>query len=193
MDELLIASCNDDNRLFKKVLGRYDAPAYIRRARDMEESFNALVSRCRNRREEMLRMVRSRFRMLQSLARDLICLRNYVADEAQIERLQRIQHEINTHKGVAITASPRSIRRALEDLNRSIEQFNRRWETFVSTVDLFEVNALRENYNRYYVLEKECVVRSPRIALQGFRPVPPVNPNDILILFPVLPAISLAS
>ena len=37
---------------------------------------------------------------------------------------------------------------------------------FLRDVNLSRVNALRDGYNRYYVLEKECAVHSPQLARQ---------------------------
>jgi hypothetical protein len=54
-------------------------------------------------------------------------------------------------------------------------------------VDLSQVNALRDGYNRYYVLEKECASRSPRTARHGFRPLPPLTADDLAALLPPLP------
>ena len=53
--------------------------------------------------------------------------------------------------------------------------------------DLTEVNALREGYNRYYLLEKECAVRSARLARQGFRRLEPVTLEELAALLPPLP------
>ena len=54
------------------------------------------------------------------------------------------------------------------------------------TVDLARVNQLRDGYNRYYVLEKECAVRSPKVARQGFRPLPPLTTADLAAELPPL-------
>jgi hypothetical protein len=51
---------------------------------------------------------------------------------------------------------------------------------------LNQVNDLRDGYNRYYVLEKECAVRSFRLARQGFCPLEPLTVEDITALFPLL-------
>jgi hypothetical protein len=51
---------------------------------------------------------------------------------------------------------------------------------------LGEVNRLRAGYNQYYVLEKECMVRSANIAREGFRPLPPATTADLLALFPLV-------
>ena len=46
---------------------------------------------------------------------------------------------------------------------------------------------LRDGYNRFYVLEKECAVHSPVIARQGFRPLEPLTAADLVAALPPLP------
>jgi len=84
------------------------------------------------------------------------------------------------------TSSSRTLYRALRELTESIERFNRRWRELLQKVDLTKVNELREGYNRYYVLEKECALRSPRLARQGYSPLPPVTVEELRALLPPL-------
>jgi hypothetical protein len=68
-----------------------------------------------------------------------------------------------------------------------LERFNGEWELFLRGLDLTPINRLREGYNRYYVIEKECAVRSVRTAREGFEPLPPVTTDDLRRMFPPLP------
>ncbi|HVS34068.1 MAG TPA: hypothetical protein VMS17_00705, partial [Gemmataceae bacterium] len=54
-------------------------------------------------------------------------------------------------------------------------------------VDVHRVNDLRDGYNRYYLLEKECALRSPRLARQGYRPLAPLTVQELEALMPPLP------
>jgi hypothetical protein len=54
-------------------------------------------------------------------------------------------------------------------------------------IEMVPLNALREAYNRHYLLEKECAVRSVRLARQGFQPLEPLTAGDLNALFPPLP------
>ena len=72
--------------------------------------------------------------------------------------------QIRAH--VRPSSSGRVLQRALGELKESIERFNRRWQEFLHQVDLTHVNRLRDGYNRYYLLEKECAVRT--FALNPF-------------------------
>jgi hypothetical protein len=74
----------------------------------------------------------------------------------------------------------------------SLERFNQRWRKFLPTVDLTAVNRLREDYNRYYLLEKECAVRSSVVARRGYSPLQPVTVDDLADVLPLLPVPQLA-
>ena len=80
----------------------------------------------------------------------------------------------------------RVLRAALDELIESLEHFNRRWLEHVRGLDLGPLNALRADYNRYYLLEKECAVRSPFIARQGWQPLPPLTLQTLLAVLPPL-------
>lgn len=179
----------DDGYFFNRVMGRYDAPAYVRRARQVQEAFDHLVSRCRQQREEWLPMVGLRLGRLRALAGDWGALRPWLADADQLRVLQDLEAALDPRlrHPVAATSSSRALRRALRELNESIERFNRRWQTFLPTVDLTRVNALRDGYNRYYLLEKECALRSPRLARQGYRRLEPLTLEELAALLPPLP------
>ena len=83
--------------------------------------------------------------------------------------------------------SPGALRQALRELHESITRFNRRWRAFLASLDLRPINALRDGYNRYYLLEKECALRSPRLARQGYRPLDPATLAELEALVPLLP------
>ena len=44
-----------------------------------------------------------------------------------------------------------------------------------------------DHYNRYYVLEKECVMGSGRLAARFFTPIPLLTPAQLLQDHPLLP------
>ena len=76
--------------------------------------------------------------------------------------------------------------RPLRALQASVARFNRRWSAFIADLDLSEVNRRRDGYNRYYLIEKECAVGSPRIAAIGFRRQPPLTAGDVQAALPLL-------
>ncbi len=189
MDDIPIVSRESESHLHAQVLALYDAPAYIRRARHVQQAFEHLLGRCRQQRTEWLAMVRTRLGLLQALAGDWTVLRPWLSDEAQLQVLRELEATLQPRLRVRVQpiSSPRTLRRALRQLTESIERFNRRWRDFLPTIDLTTVNELRNGYNRYYLLEKECALRSPRLARQGFRRLEPLTREELAELLPLLP------
>jgi hypothetical protein len=189
VDDVPIRGHNSDRRVFEQFLAHYDAPAYVRRARQVQEAFDRLVGRCRHQREEWLPLVRVRLGMLQALAGDWDRLRPWLADDDQLEVLRQLQTSLDPRLRVRVepTSSSRALRRALQELQESIDRFNRRWHEFLRGVDLTRVNQLREGYNRYFLLEKECAVRSFRLAREGYCRLEPLTVDALTALLPPLP------
>jgi hypothetical protein len=188
VDDIVVLG-RDDNRIFKQFLAHYDAPAYVRRARQVQEAFDQLVSRCRQQREEWLRMVRIRLGTLKALVEDWADLRPWLANEEQVHVLRDLHTALEPRLRLPVgsTTSPRVLRRALRELAESIGHFNRRWRAFLTTVDVAPINELRDGYNRYFVLEKECALRSARLARQGFSRLGRLTVEELNVLLPPLP------
>lgn len=194
MDEVPIPSV-DDRDAFKTFVGIYGGPAYIRRAREVEAALEHVLARCRKQRDDWLAMVRLRLGMLKALAGDWAPLAPLLANEEQLRHLEKMHGELapRLRTPVAVTSSRRLLRRALRELRDSMEIFNRRWLNYLPKVDLSWVNELRDGYNHYYVLEKECAVRSPRLARAGFQRLEPLTAESLLMLLPPLPIPELTS
>jgi hypothetical protein len=188
VDNFPIFDHNNDERIIQRVLGNYDAPAFVRRARRVREAYDYLLAHCRERREQWFPIPRLRLGRLRALAEDWTRLRPILSNDHQVEVLRDLERELNPHLRVSInpTASTRKLRGALEELRDSLRLFNRRWLNFLETLDLEPVNEAREGYNRYYLLEKECAMRSPRLARQGFQKLAPLTLDELTTLFPVL-------
>jgi hypothetical protein len=185
----------DQERIFQEVLGRYDAPAYVRRALRVQQSYDSLLAACRRQREEWLDMVRIRLATLIALARDWAGLNPFLADDQQCRLLVELHQNLGLKPLVSIprTPSPRRLRSALRELCESLERFNLRWRSFLCEICLDGVNQERSAYNRYFLLEKECAVRSVVLARRGFRPLEPLTVAEIAALFPELPVPSCAT
>jgi hypothetical protein len=188
VDDLPIAGSGNE-QVLQELMARFDAPAYVQRARQVEEAFARVVERCRHQREEWLALVRVRLSQLRALAGHWDRLGALLATDDQVELLKGLCDTLRPQLRLPVepTSSQRQLRRALAELTESLERFNRRWLEFLREVDLSWVNELRDGYNRYYVLEKECAVRSARIAQQGFKRLKPVTPDDLEALLPPLP------
>jgi hypothetical protein len=189
LDDIPILGRNDASHLVKQCLAHYDAPAFIRRARRVQETFDHLLRRCRQQRDEWLQPVVLWLRTLGALLSDWDALGPLLKSEDQVHAFAELQATLG------LTLRPRSesavslrtLRSALRSLHEGIERFNRRWQEYLHTVNLNEVNALRDGYNRYYLLEKECALRSARIARRGFRRLEPLTVEELARLLPLLP------
>jgi hypothetical protein len=189
LDDIPILGRDDAIHLFKQFVAHYDAPAFMRRARRVQEAFEDLVRQCRQQRDEWLEPVALRLRTLGALLRDWSALGPVLRDGEQLHALEGLDATLGPchHPELESSASLRTLRQALRRLHEGIECFNRRWQEFLGKVDLAPVNALRDGYNRYYLLEKECALRSARIARQGFRRLEPVTVEELSRLLPPLP------
>src|SRR5262249_62426860 len=87
---MVILGREEDRRAIKTFLAQYDAPAYIRRARQVEESLEHLLGRCRRQRDEWLAMVRTRIGILGLVAGDWQVLRPWLKDEDQLTVLREL-------------------------------------------------------------------------------------------------------
>ena len=187
--DIPVLARNDDDRVAQRVLGHYDAPAFIHRARRVQEALDHLLTRCRQQREQWLRMPRLHLGMLKSLAGDWQRLQPWLVNEDQINLLRELETELAPRLQTKIepTTSARLLQRSLRTLRDSLETFNRRWLDFLPTVDLTAVNKARDGYNRYYLLEKECSMRSARLARKGFVRLEPFTTHELMTMLPNLP------
>ena len=72
-------------------------------------------------------------------------------------------------------------------------RFNGRWLQFIDGMNLEPTNRVIEAYNRYYLLEKECVMGSGRLAARFFVPVTKITQTGLLHDHPTLPVPELAA
>ena len=56
----------------------------------------------------------------------------------------------------------------------------------MNAIRLEPINRQIDNYNRYYVLEKECVLGSARLAARHFVPKTPLTLDELIEEFPYL-------
>ena len=78
------------------------------------------------------------------------------------------------------------------DLIAAVLRFNGRWLQFLDRLNLEPTNLVIEQYNRYYLLEKECVMGSARLAARFFTPVAMITKEGLLHDHPTLPVPELA-
>jgi hypothetical protein len=189
VSDILILSRDDERAFFKQMTSYYDAPAYVRRARRVQESLEEQVQQCLVQRTEWLRMARIWLGRLRMLAGSWSALLPFLAEEEQMGVLLQLEALLEPRPRVPepVTRSAARLRRTLRELVDSLRRFNERWLTYLAEVDLSALNSIRADYNRYYLLEKECALRSPRLARQGFAPLAPLTNTDLLARLPPLP------
>ena len=174
---------NDEPDL-NQLLGLFDVPAFARRGHDLEYALKRLHLRLVRERSGMLDMVRLRLRQWASVATGPDDWAGVFA--APIAPL----YDASGAPPPAWAAAPASSRRrgvVARDLVASLGRFNRRWLHFLDAMTLDSVNRQIDQYNRYYVLEKECVIGSARLASRHFVPKPPVSRESLLAEHPALP------
>jgi hypothetical protein len=189
VDHIPLFAQAGDRRALQQIAALHGPPAFAVRALRVKEAFDSLVARCLQQRQELLGMARIRLGTLHALAGTWTALESLLQDVGQLDALQQLEAELRPELRLLPkpTSSLRVLRRAVQELADSLDRFNRRWQEYLKGVDLSGINALRDGYNKYYVLEKECLLGSPRLARQGFRPLPPATTADLADQFPPLP------
>jgi hypothetical protein len=189
MKDLSPSGHSEEDRLAQYLVARYDAPAYVRRARRVEESLEQLVAQCQRKREEWLKPVRSSLDQLCSQVPGWALLRSWLSDDHQVGVLLLLQESVGSRKAFR-PDGPTSTRRlggALRALCEQVQHFNRRWNDYLCSLDLTGVNEVRDGYNRWYILEKECALRSASLARRGFTRLAMLTTADLALRLPCLP------
>ena len=187
-DEATPVVSNDEADL-NQLLGLFDVPAFARRGHDLEYALKRLNLRLVRERSGMLDMVRVRLKQWASVATDPDDWAGVF--DASIELL----YAASGAEPPAWSPSPAAARRrhsVARDLVASLGRFNRRWLHFLDTLALDPVNRRIDQYNRYYVLEKECVIGSARLAARLFKPEPLLTRESLLADHPLMPVPVLA-
>jgi len=168
----------------RHLLGLFDAPAFARRGQDLEYALARLHARCDRERSAMLEMVRLRLRQWSAVATGPADgSPPFAAPIAPLWPLAGAEAP-----AWADRPAPDGRRRAIaRDLVASVERFNRRWARFLDAIDLDPINRLVDHYNRYYLLEKECVLGSARLASRHFVPREPLTREALRTRFSELP------
>jgi hypothetical protein len=167
-----------------ELLGLFDAPAFARRGHDLEYALARLHARCRRERGALLDMVRLRLRQWAGVATGPEDLAG--AFNAPIAGLWPLC-DAEAPAWAGQPAPPRRRRSVARDLVASVTRFNQRWDAFLDQLNVEPVNRMIDQYNRYYVLEKECVLGSARLALRHFTPKARLTRAALDEEYPALP------
>jgi hypothetical protein len=188
-DESLSTLSGDVEAEIKEMMGLFDAPAFARRGMELDDMLRRVDARCRLARSERLEMVRVRLRQWMRVAIGPDDWPAVFADS--IESLWPLSEAEPPQWAAAPSPRHRQLKVA-RDLIVTVERFNRRWSEFIAAINLGAANVVIDHYNRYYVLEKECVMGSGRLAARFFTPIPPLTPERLLRDHPLLPVPLLA-
>ncbi len=182
-DDLSPAMNNDIETEVKELMGLFDLPAFARRGQDLEGTLRRLHARCATERGKLLDMVQLRLKQWSGAAAGPDSWSGVFA--GPIEPLWPLALA-EPPTWAEIDAPLRRRRMIALDLVAAIGRFNRRWLKFIDLLNLEPANFAIEQYNRYYVLEKECVMGSTRLASRHFTPVPCVTKQTLLADHPTL-------
>jgi hypothetical protein len=176
---------DEEQKVICEMIGRFDAPAFIRRAKRVEESYQQLLTNLAQRRSELLALVGLRLGQLRVLTGNWSALPAWVRDPAERGALVDLHDALQPALRLPPepTEHPRILRQAINELIEAMAMFNRRWQRALTEVDLERLNSERDGYNRYYLLEKECALGSARTARSSFRPLAPITIQQLSELF----------
>ncbi len=179
---------DEDRQILNEMIGRYRAPSFIRRAKLVETTWSQLLERAAKARRDRLAFVGLRLGQLRALAGNWDALRALLPDEDDLMRLRELFDELQPRLRLPLEATPskRVLRAALRELKDAMTMFNERWSRWLAKVDLKPINQAREDYNRYYLFEKECAVGNVRVARIGFAKLEPIAFEEVARLFPLL-------
>lgn len=167
----------------RQMLGMFEVPAFARRGQEIESFLTRLHARCERERDGTLDMVRLRLKQWAAAARADDWSRVFVAP---IDHLWPMT-QAEPPTWVESPVSSWRLRAIGRDLVVSIERSNRRWEHAIDSLRFDSYNTLVEQYNRYYLLEKEIVLGSARLASRHFTPKQRLGPENLREWFPLLP------
>jgi hypothetical protein len=168
----------------KAVMGLFDVPAFARRGLELDETLGRMQERCRRARAQRLDMVRVRLRQWSRAVTGPTAWTSVLA--TTIEPLWPMTEAEPPQWADAPAPLHRQVRIA-GDLIASVLRFNQRWTQFFDRLNLEPANRVIDHYNRYYVLEKECVMGSARLAARFFKPFPKLTREYLLRDHPLLP------
>src|SRR5437762_2690038 len=126
MNEAPIVSSSREEKWFQQLLALHGAPAYVRRAQNVEAAWQQLVERCRRQRHEWLALARSRLAILRGLAGDWSKLEPILGGPDAVAVLADLERELQPTARLPAepTTSVRRWRRALSELLESLSYFN---------------------------------------------------------------------
>lgn len=171
----------------------FDTPAYVRRGLTVEVEWRSLCDKLQHTWDEWTVPVGRLCSQLRHQAEGWAPFKPWLASEEDLERLHRLDERLNYRLKYPPPKATWlwTLKGPLKRLARMVPAFNEVWGRHLATLDLDPLNRAREQYNRWYLLEKECAMRSTRSATGGFETIPSATVGDLAAAFPPLPGFSL--
>ena len=172
---------------FLKILAEMgEEPAFIGRARAAEVALDALLGRCHSQRAELLEWPRRLFTvLLHRTAGDWSRIALHVAADDCHSLFNALSAKLTPVEWVTPTLFMTD-RAVLRQFLESAKRFNVAWRNFLDTAGLADVNMRRDEYNRFYPLEKACAFGNDGQD-EGFAPLPMLDRDYLESRFPLLP------
>lgn len=177
----------DEARAAMRLFAAAEVPAYLRRAWAVEQAAQDLAADCRRRSELLTAELRRRLADLALAVKGWADLESHLV-EGQYQLIEAAAKalDLGARFGGLADWPPWWLRRQLRKVVAHARRYNQEWPAVVEKLDLSAANTARERFNDYYIIEKECALKSSAVARQGFVPLPPLTREDVLRWFPVL-------
>ena len=184
-DESLPTLNSDIEADVKELMGLFDLPAFARRGQELEYAIKRLHDRCAAARGQMLEMVRLR---LRQWARAVTGPTAWSGVFVDLDRAALVLSQAEPPRWASPPATPRLQRAIAGDLVSAVApvQSSLARNSSSASISSRPISVI-EQYNRYYVLEKECVMGSARLAARHFTPVARLTHDSLLADHPTLP------
>jgi len=171
---------------FLKILAEMgEEPAFINRGKAPQLALDALLKSCSVHREQLLEWPRRHFATLSlRTAGEWPRLRRYLTEKDDVRLFAVLECQL-APTGNAAPSLLASDQALLRQFAESAARFNQNWLRFVEGSGLDHVNELREDYNRYYPMEKACAFGTDRVN-EGFKSLPQLDSAFLLERFPLL-------
>ena len=172
---------------FLRILAEIgEEPAFINRGIAPQRALDALLERCAIHRDEQLEWPRRHFSALRRrIAADWSRLQRILTHENEIDLFVTLEQQLKLDERTNTLSFFTNDRRAVQQFIESGIRFNNSWSAFVSGDGLEHVNEMRENYNRFYPMEKACAFGNDGVN-EGFQPLPQLDASFLLERFPLL-------
>lgn len=171
---------------FLRILAEMgEEPAFINRGRAPQVALDALLKSCLIHHSERLEWPRHHFSSLRlRTAGEWSRLQRYLAEKDDASVFAELERQL-APIGKAAPSALSSDLALLRQFVESAARFNENWLTFVEGSGLDHVNQLREDYNRYYPMEKACAFGRDTVN-EGFKRLPLLDSAFLLERFPLL-------